>query len=206
MPEDWLIYPLVRRIVGELAKLCNLLLICSAAGIAGVLLYAAGASDLGGSLWLLADSLLPLHLFLLAVLMLWSHEVLLSGRGTPVSRFLLLLSVLLAGLYVVCTAYTVLGSGALLLPLQELTPGMVWALLSAGLLLNTGNMAALPGKWKWLMFCYLLLLLVVLLTRNTELLLIAEAGKILCALCGFPLFRGLARLAPQVVSLPTPQK
>lgn len=206
MPEDWLIYPLVRRMVGELAKLCNIFLVCSAAGIAGVLLYATGASNLGGSLWLIADSLLPLHLFLLTVLVLWSHEVLLSGRGTPISRFLLLLSVLMAGLYVVCTAYTVLCSGELLLPLQELTPAIVWVLLSAGVMMNTGNMAALSGKWKWLLFGYMLLLLVVVLTRNTELLLIAEVGKILCALCAFPLLRGLSRLAPQVVSLPTPQK
>ena len=206
MPEDWLIYPLVRRMVGELAKLCNIFLVCSAAGIAGVLLYATGASNLGGSLWLIADSLLPLHLFLLTVLMLWSHEVLLSGRGTPVSRFLFLLSVLMAGLYVVCTVYTLLCKGEFLLPLQELLPSMLWVVLSVAVLVNTGNMAALPGKWKWLMFGYLLLLLVVLLTRNTELLLIAEVSKILCALCGFPLFRGLSRLAPQVVSLPTPQK
>ncbi len=204
MPEEWLIFPRTRRLVSELAKICGLCLLISAAGIGGILLFAAGADNLGAGLWQIADLCLPLHLLLLSLLMLWCHDVLLSGRGLGISRFLLAFCALQAGLYVVCSFYTLLPTNELLLPLQELLPCIVWAILAVCTLLNLGNMAALPTKWKCLLFAYFLLLLPVLLTRNTELFLIAELAKIPCAACGFFLFRALSRLAPRIISLPSP--
>ncbi len=212
--DEYLIFPAVKRAVSVLAKVTAWGFVAAAAlwllGLALLvgelgLLSAAGDSD-EALVWLSRcemiqflggvgrEFLLALLLPCLYLLALWCHQVLVAGRGTAVTRWLLLFLLLFAFLHPVCEARLLL-SGKPLLANQLLLPAVLYTVLPCVFALNWFRMAALPLRYRLLLLCFLLALL---------------GNYILCgSLCVFllPCFsfvplRRLAAYAPLIVSLP----
>lgn len=205
MSEEWLIYPVLRRVVSRLAEISGGILISTIMGLAGILLFFLGVGSLGGVLVATSNIIFMLYLPLLALLLLWCHEVLLAGQGMVFSRILLCFSLFLSLLMIVCGVYAFFTRQPLLVRQGEV-PFMLWGVLFFSFLLNLGNMAAAPLRWKWLLGTHLLMVLLVLLFRSPELMLLCEICKFFCIVTGFPLMLRLKRMAPHIVSMPEPIK
>lgn len=205
MSEEWLIFPVVRRLVSRLAKISGAVLISTGMGIVGVLLFCLGLNGLGSCLVVCSNINFMLYLCLLALLLLWSHEVLLAGRGLALTRFVLCFSLFLCLLMLVCGLYSIFSIQPLLVRQGEI-PFLLWGLLFFSILLNLGNMAAAPFRWKLLLGLHMLLVLLVLLFLSPLLVVPCEICKILAIATGVPLMLRLKRMAPQIVSLPEKER
>lgn len=212
--DEYLIFPALKRAVSRLAQLTAWGFVAAAAlwllGLALLvgelgLLSSAGNSDealvwgsrcemtkflcIVGSEFL--QSLLLPCLYLLA---LWCHQVLLAGRGTVVTRFLLLCSLFFAFLHPVCAGWLLL-SGKPLLVNQMLLPAVLYSVLPCVYAVNWFRMAALPLRYRLLLLCFLLALV-------GNYILPGSFFVLLLPCLSFVLLRRLAQTAPLIVSLP----
>lgn len=212
--EEMLIFPAVKRAVSRLAKVTAWGFVTAAAlwllGLALLvgelgLLSSAGNSD-EALVWVsrcemtkflcivgteFLQSLLLPCLYLLA---LWCHQVLLAGRGTVVTRFLLLCSLFFAFLHPVCAGWLLL-SGKPLLANQMLLPAVLYTMLPCVYAVNWFRMAALPLRYRLLLLCFLLALV-------GNYILPGSFFVLLLPCFSFVPLRLLARYAPLIVSLP----
>jgi hypothetical protein len=205
MNEQWPIYPLVRLTIGKIAgfaaRISVAIPVCQVLSLLMVLLLPPACESMAFACYCTADALFYLLLALLVLLALWCHNVLLAGRGFAFTRFLLLFGIFLALTMLVSMTYSFF-TGTLLLARQYEIPFILWVLLSCSLLLNLGNMAALPAKGRWLIGGYMLLLLLILLTKDTPLLPLCILFEILWSIAGYKLLRRLAAAAPHIISMP----
>lgn len=212
--DEYLIFPAVKRAVSVLAKVTAWGFVAAAAlwllGLALLvgelgLLSAAGDSD-EALVWLSRcemiqflggegrEFLLALLLPCLYLLALWCHQVLLAGRGTAVTRWLLLFLLLFAFLHPVCTGWLLL-SGKPLLVNQMLLPAVLYTVLPCVFAVNWFRMAALPLRYRLLLIFFLLALL-------GNYILMGSLCVLLLPCFSFVPLRRLAAYAPRIVSLP----
>ena len=205
MNEQWPIYPLVRHTIGRIAsfgaRVSVAIPVCQVLSLLMVLLLPPTCEGLAFACYCTADALFYLLLALLMLLALWCHNVLLAGRGFTFTRYMLMFGIFMALTLLVCMPYSFF-SGTLLLARQYEIPFILWVILTCSLLLNLGNMAALPTKGRWLMGGYMLLLLLILLTKDNQLLPLCMLFEILWSIAGYKLLRRLADTAPLIISMP----
>lgn len=207
MNDQWLIFPIVRNIIARMARLAA----DTAVAVPGLmaiamllmLLLPDSAAMLPGTCYLAAELCFYLHMALLFITVLWCHEVLLAERGSALTRYLLILGSLFGVIQLVCQLYTLLTS-ELLLPRQGELSLILWVLLFSSIVINIGNMAAAPAKWKAGIFATLFLLLIIVITTDCygAIMLLNFLAKILYAIPGCWLLRKLSRVAPHIISLP----
>lgn len=212
--DECLIFPAVKRAVSVLAKgtawgfvvAAALWLLGLALLVGKMMLFAsAGTSDAvidEVSLWESAfflcgagrEFLLALLMPCLYLLALWCHQVLLAGRGTAVTRWLLLCLLFFAFLHAVCMGW-LLVSGKPLLVNQMLLPAVLYTVLPCVFAVNWFRMAALPLRYRLLLIFFLLVLL-------GNYILMGSLCVLLLPCFSFVLLRRLAAYAPLIVSLP----
>lgn len=202
--EEMLVFPAVKRAVACLASAAAWACVAIAAlwlvGLVVVILSASpflpGAEAeellalLSGLQQLALAALLPC-LYLTA---LWCHHVLLAERGLVVTRWLLLFLQFFAFLHPVCVLYALV-AGKLLLANQFILPAVLQTVLPCAFALNWFHMAAAPLRLRVSGLLFLLALMGQYIMGGSLLVLL------LPALGWWPL-RGLAQLAPRIVSLP----
>lgn len=212
--DEILIFPAVKRAVSVLAKVTAWGFVAAAA------LWLSGLALLLGS-WLLlsvteppvkaivwvtymgvstlvcevgSEFLSALLLPCLYLLALWCHQVLLAGRGTVVTRWLLLILLFFSFLHPVCRGYLLL-RGHPLMEEQFLLADLLYTILPCIVAVNWFRMTALPLRYRLLLVFFLLAL-----AGNG----ICEGSFIVLLLPCFSFWplRLLARYAPLIVSLP----
>lgn len=212
--DEYLIFPAVKRAASRLAQLTAWGFVAAAAlwllGLALLvgelgLLSSAGNSDealvwvsrcemtkflcIVGSEFL--QSLLLPCLYLLA---LWCHQVLVAGRGTVVTRWMLLFLLMFAFLHPICECRLLL-SGKPLLANQMLLPAVLYTMLPCVYAVNWFRMAALPLRYRLLLLSFLLALVGSYILPGSFFVLLPPCFS-------FILLRRLAQTAPLIVSLP----
>lgn len=212
--DEYLIFPAVKRAVSVLAKVTAWGFVAAAAlwllGLAllvgkTVLFASAGTSDAvidELSRWELAfflcgggrEFLLALLMPCLYLLALWCHQVLLAGRGTAVTRWLLLCLLFFAFLHPVCTGWLLLSYKPLLANQMLLAP-VLYTVLPCVFAVNWFRMAALPLRYRLLLIFFLLALLGSYILAGSFLALLLPCFS-------FVPLRRLAAYAPLIVSLP----
>lgn len=213
--DEYLIFPAVKRAVSVLAKVTAWGFVAAAAlwllGLVALLAVAAmlcSAAELPEEMpvWVSVtesailicragrEFLLALLLPCLYLLALWCHQVLLAGRGTVVTRFLLLCSLFFAFLHPVCAGWLLL-SGKPLLVNQMLLPAVLYTVLPCVFAVNWFRMAALPLRYRLLLIFFLLALL-------GNYILMGSLCVLLLPCFSFVPLRRLAASAPRIVSLP----
>ena len=200
---EWLIFPAVKRAVAGLARAAAwgyvFVAVLWLLGLVPVLVWQGEALPPAASAMLvlsvaLREVLAALLLLALYVLALWSHHVLLAGRGLAATRWVLLLLLPPGVLHLLCEVCFGL-SGVQLIANQALLPVVLYTSLATAVSLNWFCMAALPLRLCCALQFFVWLLVVQYVLAVPVLLLLLP-----CA--GFLPLRGLARLAPLVVSLP----
>lgn len=200
---EWLIFPAVKHAVAGLARAAAwgyvLVAVLWLMGLVPVLVWNGEIMPVAASAFLVLSMALravltALLLLALYGLALWCHHVLLAGRGLAATRWVLLILLVFAVLHPVCVSYTCL-SGKLLFANQALVSVVLYTGLAAAVSLNWFCMAALPLHLR-----LALLLFVWLLVVQTA--LSVPVLQLLLPCAGFLPLRGLAHLAPLVVSLP----
>lgn len=212
--EEMLIFPAVKRAVSQLAKVTAWGFVAAAAlwllGLAllvvAVMLFPVAELPEEMPVWASAmesallicgagcEFLLALLLPCLYLLALWCHQVLVAGRGTAVTRWLLLFLLLFAFLHPVCEGWLLL-SGKPLLANQMLLPAVLYTALPCVFALNWFRMAALPLRYRLLLLCFLLAL-------PGNYILMGSLCVLLLPCFSFVPLRRLAAYAPLIVSLP----
>lgn len=200
---EWLIFPAVKRAVAGMARAAAWGYVLVAAlwllGLVPVLIWNGELMPVEVAAFLALSTVLrvvlaALLLLALYVLALWSHHVLLAGRGLAATRWILLLLLPMAALHPLCEVCFCL-SGAALFANQAMLPVVLYTSLAASVSLNWFCMAALPLRLRCALLLFVWLLVVQYVLAVPVLLLLLP-----CA--GFLPLRGLARLSPLVVSLP----
>ena len=212
--DEYLIFPAVKRAVSRLSQLTAWGFVAAAAlwllGLALLVVAAmlCSAAELPEEMpvWVSVmeptilicgagrEFLLALILPCLYLLALWCHQVLMAGRGTVVTRFLLLCSLFFAFLHPVCAGWLLL-SGKPLLVNQMLLPAVLYSVLPCVVAVNWFRMAALPLRYRLLLLCFLLALV-------GNYILPGSFFVLLLPCFSFVPLRLLARYAPRIVSLP----
>lgn len=213
--DEYLIFPALKHVVSRLAQLTAWGFVAAAAlwllGLVALLAVAAmlcSAAELPEEMpvWVSVtesallicgagrEFLLALLLPCLYLLALWCHQVLLAGRGTVVTRFLLLCSLFFAFLHPVCAGWLLL-SGKPLLANQMLLPAVLYTMLPCVYAVNWFRMAALPLRYRLLLLCFLLALV-------GNYILPGSFFVLLLPVFSFVPLQLLARYAPLIVSLP----
>ena len=146
-----------------------------------------------------SDQLLYGTLILISVLSCWGQHVLLSMRGSGITRFLTLFAVIMSVILLVCTVYT-LFTQELLLIRQHQTPAIIATILFLSSLLNLPYMAAAPRKLRILVPAFLFFLLACVVTTVVPPLCLI--CKIITTCMGIPLLRRLQHVAPLIISMP----
>lgn len=212
--DEILIYPAVKRAVAMLARVTAWGFVVSA------VLWLLGLGLLVGKTVLFADagvsdnaidavsgfemafylcgvgceSLQALLVPCLYLLALWCHQVLLAGRGTLVTRWLLLFLLFFAFLHPVCVGWVWLFCKPLLVN-QMLLPAVLYTVLPCAFAVNWFRMVSLPLRYR-------LLLLFFLLSLVGNYILTGSFFVLLLPCFSFVPLRLLARYAPLIVSLP----
>lgn len=196
--DEYLIFPAVKSTVAVLAQ------VTAGLYIAAALFWSVGLALLCG-----APHCWPESFFVIAVLeelatatalpclyllALWSHQVLLAGRGMTVTRWVLLSLLFFAFLHPVCVGYALL-TGAPLLVNQFLLPAVLYTVLPCIVLFNLFRMAALPLRCRALLLLFSLSLLGQYILQGSFLILLPPCF-------GWAPLRLLGHYAPRIVSLP----
>lgn len=200
---DWLIFPAVKRAIAGLARAAAwgyvLMAVLWLAGLVPLLVWSGESLPVAAVAFLVLSAvvravLAALLLLALYVLALWCHHVLLAGRGLAATRWILLILLVFACLHPLCVGYTCL-SGKLLFANQALLPVVLYTSLATAVSLNWFCLAALPLRLRLLLLSFVWLLVV-------QYVLAVPVLQLLLPCTGFLPLRGLARMAPLVVSLP----
>lgn len=212
--DECLIFPAVKRAVSVLAKVTAWGFVAAAA------LWLLGLALLAVAAMLCSAAELPEEMpvwvsvtesailicgagreFLLALLMpclyllaLWCHQVLLAGRGTAVTRWLLLCLLFFAFLHAVCMGWLLVSYKPLLANQMLLAP-VLYTVLPCVFAVNWFRMAALPLRYRLLLIFFLLVLL-------GSYILAGSLCVLLLPCFSFVPLRRLAAYAPLIVSLP----
>ncbi len=202
MNEEWYIYPVVRHLIGKLAASCRVLaIICAVAAIAEIVLLLAGAFP-PAIICGMASQLFFFVMYVgIAILLRWSHYVLLAGQGMLVTRFLTLVGVIMGLIMLVCEIYS-LFTHELLLIRQHEAPLLIWIIIFSTVTINYNRAATAPHRWRLLPIGFSLALLAVLVTPGPDMLLWNTAAKVLLAVTAAPMLRKLSAIAPLIVSMP----
>lgn len=212
--DEYLIFPAVKRAVSRLAQLTAWGFVAAAAlwllGLAllvvAAMLFSAAELPEEMPVWVSVmeptilicgaggEFLLALLLPCLYLLALWCHQVLVAGRGTVVTRWLLLVLLFFAFLHPVCEGWLLL-SGKPLLVNQFLLPAVLDTVLLCVVAVNWFRVAALPLRYRFLLLFFLLSL-------EGSYILPGSFFVLLLSCFSFVPLRLLARYAPLIVSLP----
>lgn len=204
---NWLIFPAVKRVVAVLARAAAwgyvLMAVLWLAGLVPVFIWNGETMPVAATAFLMLSAALravlaALLLPVLYGLALWVHHVLLAGRGLSATRWVLFILFIFACLHPLCVGYTGL-TGKLLFANQALLPIVLDTSLAAAVSLNWFCMASLPLRRRLLLLLFVWLLVV-------QAVLAVPVLQLLLPCAGFLPLRGLARLAPLVVSLPPREK
>lgn len=203
--DDWYIYPLVKKGVSRLARMSAVLAqLCALSAALEPVLMSSGYPVPGVLCGLGSELLYALVLCSGTLLYAWSHRVLLACGGVRGTWLLSQSAMVLGVLMVAAVIYSLANWQASRLN-HSLLPFLICPLLLVDILLNFNNMAALTLGRRLLLPLVVVVALAVVLTAHPALLFINIACKIVLAAAAAPLLRGLARIAPLVISLPEPE-
>ena len=203
MPEEWVLFPLVKGAVARASRVARWVLWGSVAGTAlELLLSLAGLPLLSVFCGLLAEVFQSLLLLLLVLLMMWCHRTLAAQRGLPLTRAALWLALPAAGADV-ANALFGLVTGRVLLAGATLLQPVVLAVLLLTILLNLPLLSAASMRLRAeLVGVGLLLAAVWVCNAPGPMLLVLLPLKIGLALLLHRLLGLLAGVAPRMIALP----
>lgn len=197
---DYFIFAPVKRFVATLAKieryLLVIILLTALAEIGIIVLFARMEGLLFG---MVSDQLLGILIALMSLTVLWGHHTLLAGRGLGFTRFLSTFTVIVGGISLACSIYTIC-TGTPLLVKQAQAPIFIAVVFFITSLLNLPNMAAARTKYKILITLFFFSLIGAFATAMMPLLCILF--KILMVCTGIPMLRILEQIAPLIISMP----
>lgn len=203
MPEEWILFPLVKGAVARASRVARWVLWGSVAATAlELLLTLAGLPLLAVGFGLLAEALQAVLLLLLVLLMMWCQRTLAAQRGLPLTRAALWFALPFAGadvanvLFALVTGRVLLAGAALLQP-------VVSAVLLLTILFNLPLVGAAPLRLRAaLVGSGLLLAAVWVCNAPGPMLLVLLPLKIGLALLLHRLLGLLAGVAPRIIALP----
>ena len=199
---EYHILPTVRSAVARLASITRwVLYICAGLALAEPALLVLQLPLAGILSGMGSTVLLYTGLSLLAILTAWAHTVLLAGRGSVITRWLMWVGALLSPLAPICWCYSMF-TGKLLLYRQTELPYILTTLLLLTAVINIPRMAAAPWQLQVRLVALPLLLLLALSFDAPGLILVSTAFKLLAATLASNPLRQFANAAPRIISLP----
>lgn len=203
MPDEWILFPLVKGAVARASRVARWMLWGSVAATAlELLLTLAGLPLLAVGFGLLAEALQAVLLLLLVLLMMWCQRTLAAQRGLGLTRAALWFALPFAGADV-ANALFGLVTGRVLLAGAALSQPVVSAVLLLTLLLNLPMVSAAPLRLRAeLVGVALLLAAVCVCNAPGFMLLLLLPLKLGLALLLHRLLGLLAGVAPRIIALP----
>lgn len=203
MPEEWLLFPLVKGAVARASRIARWVLWGSVAATALELLLAwAGLLLPSVFCGLLAEVLHSILMLLLVLLIMWCQRTLVAQRGLPMTRGALWFALPAAGADV-ANALFGLVTGRVLLAGAALLQPVVLAVLLLTILFNLPLVGAAPLRLRAeLVGVGLLLAVVWVCNAPGFMLLLLLPLKVGLALLLHRLLGRLAGVAPRIIALP----
>ena len=203
MPEEWMLFPLVKGAVATAARAARWVLWGSVAGtVLELLLSLAGLPLPAVCCGLLAEALQAVLLLLLVLLMMWCQCTLAAQRGLPLTRAALWFALPAAGADVANVLFALV-TGRVLWAGADLLQPVVLAVLLLTILLNLPMVSAAPLRLRAeLVGSGLLLAAVWVCNAPGPMLLFLLPLKIGLALLLHRLLGLLAGVAPRMIALP----
>ena len=203
MPEEWMLFPLVKGAVATAARAARWVLWGSVAGtVLEVLLSLAGLPLPAVCCGLLAEALQAVLLLLLVLLMMWCQCTLAAQRGLPLTRAALWFALPAAGADVAHVLFALV-TGRVLWAGADLLQPVVLAVLLLTIVLNLPMVSAAPLRLRAaLVGSGLLLAAVWVCNAPGPMLLVLLPLKIGLALLLQRLLGLLAGVAPRIIALP----
>lgn len=197
---DYFIFTPVKRFIATLAKieryLLIIILLTALAEIGIIVLFGLMEGLLFG---MVSDQLLSILTALMSLTVLWGHHTLLANRGLGFTRFLSIFTVIMGGISLACSIYTICTDTPLLVK-QAQAPIFLATVYFITSLLNLPNMAAAPTKYKILIPLFFFFLTGAIATVTIPPLCLLFKIPMVCT--GIPLLRILEQIAPLIISMP----
>ena len=202
MPEEWMLFPLVKGAVATAARAARWVLWGSVAGtVLEVLLSLAGLPLPAVCCGLLAEALQAVLLLLLVLLMMWCQCTLAAQRGLPLTRAALWFALPAAGADVAHVLFALV-TGRVLWAGADLLQPVVLAVLLLTIVLNLPMVSAAPLRLRAALVGSGLLLAAVWVCNAPGPMLLLLPLKIGLALLLQRLLGLLAGVAPRIIALP----